>query len=359
MHEVWDRSVCYVEKMERRVELTRLLGNRYYAFAYSSLPIIGSFLLAKAVMRKDRIALLGFGAVSIVLVWLDIAMIMKAPIIIYIGVVGLTLALSGFGIARSLLLAGVVASGTYLSLSMLQFCVQQPKSWNVTIPNSPSQTLVSKPASTPSPSATPKSSGAPASTTLAKAPVSIAEAAAANQNNPEKSLSYKAWYMARALAFRMSAAFPYYVQTFSDPDQRCGIELPPIQLLPRQSCFGPKVIFRKMYPKIQYLTGFAPAGATLSAYGEAGPFYSMVVVILSGVLLGTLAFFANGDDPFSVALCVAGCVFAYYLTQTSFTGSIIDSYGLLWMVLPLAIMKAMNSRANVIASRFSMQRDLA
>ena len=74
---------------------------------------------------------------------------------------------------------------------------------------------------------------------------------------------------------------------------------------------------------------------------------------------GALAFFANGDDPFSVTLCVAGCVFAYYLTQTSFTGSIIDSYGLLWMVLPLAIMKAMNSRASVIASRFSMQRDLA
>lgn len=68
MHEVWDRSVCYVEKMERRTELMRLLGNRYYAFAYSSLPIIGSFLLAKAVMRKDRVALMGFGAVSIVLV---------------------------------------------------------------------------------------------------------------------------------------------------------------------------------------------------------------------------------------------------------------------------------------------------
>jgi len=363
MHEVWDRSVCYVEKMERRTELMRLLGNRYYAFAYSSLPIIGSFLLAKAVMRKDRVALMGFGAVSIVLVWLDVAMIMKAPLILYIGVVGLTLALSGFGILRSILLAGVIAFGTYFGLSMLQFCVQQPKSWNVTIPNSPSQILVSGPAPNTSAASTAPSTSiaVSASTSISRAkapttpsaPVSIADAAPSEDSNPEKSLSYKAWYMARAVVFRMSAAFPYYVQTFSDPDQRCGIELPPTQLLPRQSCFGPNVIFQKMYPRIQYLTGFAPTGAILSAYGEAGPLYSAVVVILGGVLLGVLAFFANGNSPFSVSLCVAGCVFAYYLTQASFTGSIIDGYGLLWLLLPLILMKAMSSRANVVVSRFS------
>jgi hypothetical protein len=84
-HELWDRSVTFSQRMERRVELIRLLGNQYYAFAYSSLPILASFLLAKVVLQKDQLAFGAFCILSAILLWLDLAIIMKAPIIIYIG----------------------------------------------------------------------------------------------------------------------------------------------------------------------------------------------------------------------------------------------------------------------------------
>jgi hypothetical protein len=100
-HEVWDRSVSFEEKMQRRTELFKLLNNHYYSFCYSSLPILGSFLLAKFVLNKDLLAGVTFVAVSLLLAWLDIATIMKAPLIIYIGVVTLTLIACGIGILRT------------------------------------------------------------------------------------------------------------------------------------------------------------------------------------------------------------------------------------------------------------------
>ncbi len=94
-HELWDRSITFSQKMERRAELARLLGNQYYAFVYSSLPILASFLPAKVGLQADRLALGAFFILSATLCWLDIVILMKAPIIVYVGLVALTLILSG------------------------------------------------------------------------------------------------------------------------------------------------------------------------------------------------------------------------------------------------------------------------
>src|SRR5258705_9393033 len=85
---------------KNRVELFELLGTRYYCFAYSSLPILGCYLLAQGIRQRDTLSLLGFAGVSAAILWFDVAMMMKAPAVIYIGTLGLTLGLSGFGVVR-------------------------------------------------------------------------------------------------------------------------------------------------------------------------------------------------------------------------------------------------------------------
>jgi hypothetical protein len=58
---------------------------------------------------------------------------------------------------------------------------------------------------------------------------------------------------------------------------------------------------------------------------------------LSGMIIGALSFFAHARNALSISITVVTCIFSYYLTQVSLTGSILDSYGLLWMLLPLVL----------------------
>lgn len=295
--EFWDRSVCFEDKMRRRTELFTLLGNRYYAFCYSSLPILSSYLLSRLILHKDGLAGLGFVITSGIIAWLSIATIMKAPILIYIGVIALTLIFCGVGFFRSLLFTVPVAIVIYLTLSQLQFCVQQGTSWDK-------------------------------KTTEEQAP--------ALAQPQETSLAYRAMYMTRAALFRMAASYPYYLQEFSEPEKRCGIQMPPP--FPRQRCFPSTKIFSLMYPNVKYVQGFAPAAVNVSAYAESGPLYAIFAMVLCGGIIGLLAFLTKAGGALSISLAVAACIFSYYVTQVPFTGLLVDSYGLLWLVLPLVCM---------------------
>ena len=290
--EALDRSVCYEQKIERRVELMKMLGNHYYSFAYSSLPIVACYLLARSLLQKDRIAGVAFLVLSAAILWLSIAMAMKAPVLIYLGFVTLTLMMCGFGWFRTPAIMVPLAIGIFFVLSNLQFCSKDFATWK-------------------------KVDGA-------------ATAAASTITPLERVL-----YFSRNAAFRMASTFPYYVQEFSDENERCGIDLPP--QIRKPACYGNIEVFRLMYPKITYVTGHAPAPAQVSAYAEGGPAYVIVVLIAVGVIIGTVAGFARGRDPLSVAIGVALCVFAYYVTQSSFTGALMHSYGLAWLLFPLVL----------------------
>lgn len=292
MHEVWNRSVCFPQKMERRAELIRLLGNRYYSFTYSSLPILSCFLLARAMLQKDLAAWIAFPIFSLVLIWLDAATVMKAPIIIYLGFIGLTLALCGFGLIRSFLVIIPTAIVIFYSLSFAQFCGHELAQWK------PSENVATH----------------------------------------SLTVDSKMLHFARSAFLRMSASFPYYAQTFDDPNQRCGIETP--MSLVKNPCFPPTKIFNIMYPNVRYVQGFAPAPLNVSAFAELGPVYTCVSLIICGVIIGVLAFFGRRQNPLSVAISVSACAYSYYVTQSSLTGSLFDSYGLIWLVFPLALMIA-------------------
>lgn len=293
--EALDRSVCYEQKIERRVALMKLLGNHYYSLVYSSLPIVACYLLARSLLRKDRIAGAAFLALSAAILWLSVAMVMKAPVLIYLGFVTLTLMMCGFGWFRTPAIMVPLAIGVFLVLSNLQFCPKDFATWK-------------------------KVDGPTAASATTASTVTPLE---------------RVLYFSRNAAFRMASTFPYYVQEFSDEKERCGIDLPP--QIRKPACYGSIEVFRLMYPKITYVTGHAPAPAQVSAYAEGGPAYVVVVLIAIGVIIGTVAGSARGRDPLSVAIGVALCVFSYYVTQSSFTGALIHSYGLAWLLFPIVL----------------------
>ncbi|QOG20473.1 hypothetical protein [Bradyrhizobium sp. SEMIA] len=307
-HEMFDRTVCYEGKIERRAELINLLGNRYYSFAYSSLPIIACYLLARLILLRDRIAGAAFFFLSLIIVWLDLAMMMKAPILIYVGFVSLTLMLCGFGLIRTLALAATTAVGLFLVMSNQQYCDQERALWQKN--NKRAGPLNDSPSTTGSAPAIKQ----PTQTSTAQGPGFLL-----------------------SIPLRMASVFPYYVQEFSDPTQRCGIEIPKIEA----KCYAPIKVFKLMYPSVSFVTGYAPAPAQVAAFAESGMIWSTIVLIIGGAIIGTGAsLLARGRDPLSCASAVAICVFCYYFTQSSLTGSLVHSYGLFWLLLPIVAITA-------------------
>ncbi|MBR0741389.1 hypothetical protein JQ581_31105 [Bradyrhizobium liaoningense] len=331
--EAWDQSLCYEDKILRRVELFELLGNKYYSFVYSSLPIVGCYLLARGLLRHEKVALGACATLSLMILWLDVATIQKAPALLYVLVLGLTLALSGFGLMRSAIVT-IAAGGTiYLALALSQFCEAES--------SAQAKEIVSGSAPLASPlgrSPTVPLPGPDSSTVLVSPSPGDGEPSESGFNGALK----KAVWMVRSGVFRMAVGIPYYVQIFSDPGQRCGIVRPTLGgLLARQPCYPATKVFAVIYPAITYTKGSQPAGVSLSGYAEGGLVYAVIATAIAGSLIGLISALARGYDPMSIAMQVAGCLYAYYVTQVPLTATLLDSYGLVWLVAPLVAMRAL------------------
>jgi hypothetical protein len=311
-HEAFDRTVCYEGKIERRAELIQLLGNKYYSLIYSSLPIVACYLLARRLLLRDRVAGAAFVILSIIIVWLDFAILMKAPVLIYVGFVSLTLILCGFGWIRTFAVATPIAIGLFLAMSSLQYCKQE---------------LVKAP---PSMQKSPQ---------LQSAPQVQPDLTPLQMPEPPRiaTPTDKALQFLLSIPLRMASTFPYYVQEFSDPAERCGIEIPKFA----SDCYAPVKVFKVMYPTISFVTGYAPAPAQVAAFAERGVIWSVIVLVIGGIIIGAgSSLLASGRDPLSCASAVAICVFCYYFTQSSLIGALVHSYGLIWLLLPVIVIRA-------------------
>ncbi len=138
------------------------------------------------------------------------------------------------------------------------------------------------------------------------------------------------------------------------------MELPAISPLPRRRCFAPTKIFHLMYPKINYITGFALAPVNVSGYAELGLGYALIATVICGAIIGMLAFFARGRGPLSVSVGVVACIYAYYVSQVSLIGSLVATYGLFWLLSPLVVIAVIDrlSEALVARSRRSAHCDM-
>jgi len=302
-----DPKICIEDKIQRRAALITLLGNSVYKVLYAAVPILVALTLTHALQQKKRSSLALCGLSILLGVWLCLALYMKAPILIIL--IGAAAAAIAAGVSSVVVLPATIAAGAIIfsALSVTQVCAT--------------------PNITPTIYHLPKGSKNPADAIAIKIEP-LGENAQAYQK-----VVYFAVQIARAPIFRMAAGFPYYVDTFSDPGERCGIWAP--HVFPSR-CFPPIKAYEIAYPfKPNATTGYLPAPVNTSALAEAGYAYSVAATLLVGFIIGVISTFGGYKTPFSVAFAVATCIFAYYASQVSLTASLIDSYGLLWLVLTI------------------------
>lgn len=161
--------------------------------------------------------------------------------------------------------------------------------------------------------------------------------------------------LSAAALHRMGATMPYYVAMFENESERCGIQgnlVRKVLAMPEAKCVLPIKVFNGMYPEVKWAQGQQPAPATLSAYGELGLPWSICVMVLCGIFLGTLGIIGGvSSSPLFIGFTVAACSFAYYLTQVSIIASFTYPHGIFAFMIPIAALLA----AALIKSRASTQ----
>jgi hypothetical protein len=140
-----------------------------------------------------------------------------------------------------------------------------------------------------------------------------------------------------AFIFRMPLAFPFWITAFPDSIPFSGIDWTG-PLFGRGPDPGNSfVIAQYMYPRSP-LGSAMTAPAHVSAYAQGGLMYSIVMMIVIGLIVAGVSRLRGIAGSSSVwhAMYIQSLVMLYYLTQSSLRGAIWDSYGLYWSIVVLA-----------------------
>jgi hypothetical protein len=334
----FDRTLNCNVRLMRRIELFGELRYLYYAFAYAAIPIGATVALLS--WKKDG---RGFQAgIFVVLftavIYLNIVLYMKANVVVFCLVLlfGCILAKAPF---RFIFTLGVIGVACLLLMQGLLGCYR----------NSFPQTSrpsgeVSVALATSSPTEAPQETSGDAH---ASAFYLIADAQPMrSQMSPEAVLVDAAVIFVRSVIFRMAASVPYYVQIFSNPDERCGIESNSLPFFPRETCHPPTKV--GTHVNSGPIQEFVSAPAHITAYAELGLAYAVVVLLMGGSIMGFFWGIAQkANSPLFWSVGAAVCAFAYYLTQAGFTGALTHSYGFGWYLFPIVAATAIHALARL------------
>jgi hypothetical protein len=322
----FDRTLGCNVRLTRRIELFGELRYLYYAFAYATIPI-GATIALLSWKNDGRSFHAGIFAVLFTAVmYLNIVLYMKANLVIFclLLLFGCILAKAPFrflftlgliGVACLLLVQGLLGCyrNSFPQISRLSGVVSVDLATSSSIEEHEEW-----------------SGNAQASAFYAIADTQPVR----SQMSPEAVFVDAAVIFVRSVIFRMAASVPYYVQIFSNPDERCGIESNFLPFFPREACFPPTKVGTRVNPGP--IQEFLPAPAHITAYAELGLGYSFIVLLVAGSVMGFFwGISEKAHSPLFRSVGAAVCVFAYYLTQASFIGALTHSYGFVWYLFPI------------------------
>lgn len=310
-----DRSKNCFDRIAKRAELFTALRYLFYAVAYSALPVVSVLFFVRAGRDRRRVDIVGFGLTFVALFYLYSSIYLKAPFLTYA-----IMLLCAAVVMRWWMGAGIVVAGAVMAFVAASFAIRCEGSSVVTLPAA----AVTLPV------------------TLAHADTPVTPDAPPLDEAPAKPniIIAETLPLVRNLAFRMAMSYPYYVEIFSDPAERCGIEDNRVPFIPKQTCFPAAKAFTVMYPKMKHATqGNAPAPAHVSALAELGPWYAFAVIAISGLLIGAVSAAAILFGPMVRPAAIAAVtMFAYNLTQVPLVGALTYSQGLVPLALPLVFL---------------------
>jgi hypothetical protein len=334
----FDRTLNCNVRLMRRIELFGELRYLYYAFAYAAIPIGATVALLS--WKKDG---RGFHAGMFVVLftavmYLNIVLYMKANLVIFCLVLlfGCILAKAPF---RFIFTLGLLGVACLLFVQGLLGCYRNSfpqtsrRSGEVAVALATSSSI--------------KGREEMFGDTEAPAFYVVADTQPMRpQMSPEAVFVDAAVIFARSVIFRMAASVPYYVQIFSNPDERCGIESNSLPFLPRETCFPPTKVGTHVNPGP--IQEFVSAPAHITAYAELGLAYAVVVLLLGGSIMGFFwGISQKAQSPLFWSVGAAVCVFGYYLTQAGFTGALTHSYGFVWYLFPIVAATAIHALARI------------
>ena len=319
-----DQTKTCTDRITRRVELLAELHYTFYAFAYAALPFVSVMFLVKGIRDRKAADLMGFVVSFVVIFYLYATIYMKSPFAIYFLILLVGLLAAGFRWWKVLTIIGCLAAVTLVASHIAIGCTgyggaslptQQPSA-------APARSL---------PGTSPRAAPAPSLSLPNPLPPTELQLSTRAQLIP----------IVRNLVFRMALSFPYYMEIFKDPTERCGIEDNRIPLLPKQTCFPASKVFSAMYPSLTYVQGQAPASAHVSAVAELGPWFAFIVMIAAGLAIGITSQLTRLCGPvLRIGIIAAVSVFAYNLTQVPFVGALTYSQGFIVFLFAVALMVA-------------------
>jgi hypothetical protein len=315
----------YIQKTIRRLNLLDNLGFAFFAFAYGINLIIPILAFIAFITQGEKLKdLLLFAITFCIFIFTITATYSKAQILIY-----LILAMVAFFLTKSKLKYIIIVCLVSVGAFILTGYAMQAKTGLIATP--PEAKVQQK-----LPETAVQHNIVHDQTKLIEKPI--------QRESESRPLASYISKMTGDSLHRMAAATPYYVALFKNPEERCGIQgnlLRSILRAPQPACVLPQKVFNAMYPEIDWAQGMQPAPASLSAYGEIGLGWSVMVMILAGISLGVLGTIGSiGKGPLYTGFTVASSAFAYYLTQVPLIASFTYPHGLFAFMIPIAILAA-------------------
>lgn len=339
----FDRTLYCNPRLLRRTELFTELRYLYYAFAYAVIPIGATVALLSWKNSGGRFHAAVFVVLLAAALYFNFVLYMKANLVIVL----LTLLLACIVAKVSLRFKIGLGSAVVVCLLLMQALL------GCYVPDylrssAPVKIVLAE-------SAAPQKHGR-VFEAIRPTIIFVAEPQPArSQTGLMQVVGDAAVAFVRSAAFRMAASMPYYIQIFSNPDERCGIESNSLPLLPRESCYPAKKVGTHVNPgEIQ---AFQSAPAHVHAYAELGAGYAVTVLLLGGLILGFgWGAAQKAQSPLFWSAGTAVCLFAYYLTQASLVGALTHSYGFVWYLLPLLIAAVIQAFARLVMTRLRLER---
>jgi hypothetical protein len=144
--------------------------------------------------------------------------------------------------------------------------------------------------------------------------------------------------------FRLSSSFIYYVTVYPQHEAyqpvNYGLGLLGVGVSMRDNL----VVFDYMYPSVFWTQGAAAGASHLRAYSQGGIIWASLATVIVWLLIRLLGRLRKSlSGPIGFAFLVQSGVTLYHLTQTSLRGAVLESYGLLWGVIPLVALVVLSS----------------
>jgi hypothetical protein len=343
-HLFFDRTLYCDVRIARRTELFSELRYLYYAFAYAVIPIGATVALLSWKDTGGRLHAAMFAVLLAATLYFNFVVYMKANLAVAL----LTLLLACIVAKVPLRFQVVLGSAVVACMLLMQALL------GCYVPDYLRSSALIKPALPES--AAPQEhdrlfdDNRPMLIFAANSPP------ARPQTGSMQVVVDAAVVFVRSAVFRMAASMPYYVQIFSNPDERCGIESNSLPLLPHESCYPAMKVGTHVNPgEIQ---AFQSAPAHIHAYAELGLGYAFTVLVLGGLILGfSWGVARKAQSPLFWSASAAVCVFAYYLTQSSLMGALSHSYALVWYLFPLLMAVVIHAFARFVLFRLWQGRN--